>query len=58
MTKFDRSARAGMIGAITGCMIGTVGSVLHSGGRVSKATAPAAMMMATVLGIGAVLKQQ
>ena len=57
MGALERKSRAGVAGACTGLVIGSVGSVLHSGRVNPRLAAPAAMFMAVVLGFGAAFRQ-
>jgi len=49
---WSRKAKGALTGFTGGSMIGGIGSLLQSKGRVTPQTLPAAMFLGTVLGVG------
>ena len=56
MGLFYRKGQAAASGGVMGLMIGATSSFIHGGFKVTKSTAPAALFMAVVIGVGSALK--
>ena len=49
---WTRKLKGGGMGFMSGTMIGGIGSLLHTRGRVTPQTLPAALFLGTILGVG------
>ena len=55
MPSFAKKVEIFAVGFSSGALVGSLASVLHSGG-VTKRTAPGALFLGSILGIGALIK--